>query len=51
MPFLVEVALGGVAFSLLASIAKVARDAQETKSPYQKWLAEVRKSNIVSDRR
>ena len=49
MPFLLEVALGGVAFSLLASLAKVAGDSQKPKSPYNRWLAEIQKTSIVKD--
>lgn len=49
MPFLFEVALGGVAFSLLSSLATAARDAQRTKSPYDRWLAEIQKTSIVKD--
>ena len=50
MPFLLEVALGGVAFSLLASLAKVAGDSQKPKTPYDRWLAEVKETTIVKDR-
>ena len=50
MPLLIEVALGGASFSLLSSLAAAARYARETKSPYQKWLAEISKLNVVRDR-
>ena len=51
MPFLLEVAIGGVAFSLLSSLAVVAREAQRSKTPYKKWLAEIEKINVVRYRR
>lgn len=51
MPFLLEVALGGVVFSLLSSLALVAREARRPKTPYQKWLAEIEKINVVRNRR
>ncbi len=50
MPFLLEVAIGGIAFSFLSSLAEVAREAQKPKTPYQIWLAETGKINIVRDR-
>ena len=50
MPFLAEVALGGIAFSLLSSLAITAREAQKPKTPYQEWLAQIKKINVVRDR-
>ena len=47
MPFLFEVALGGVAFSFLSSLAVAAREAQKPKTPYQMWMAEIDKFNVV----
>lgn len=50
MPFMFEVVLGGVAFSFLSSLAIAARGAQKPQTPYQKWLAEIDKSNVVKRR-
>jgi|GEM_PF-2716175 len=50
MPFLFEVALGGVAFSFLSSLAVVARDARTPKTAYEEWLIEIDAINVIKDR-
>ena len=49
MPFLFEIAVGGVVFSFLSSLAAAAREAQKPKSHYDRWLAEIQKTSIVKD--
>jgi hypothetical protein len=50
MPSILGIALGGVCFSILLSGALVARHSVRPKTPYQAWLAEIKKINIVRDR-
>ena len=51
MSFVLGLVLGGVCFSLLLSVCVLAKQATEPKTPYEEWLAEVQKMNIVHDKK
>ena len=50
MPGILAIALGGVVFSLLLSIALVIRHSRRQQTEYEKWLEEANKNNIVKNR-
>jgi len=50
MPFLDDVIIGGIVFSMLCSFVSFLRSARTEKSGYERWLDEIRPQNIVKSR-
>jgi len=50
MAFVIAIALGGISFSFLSSLAVFLRNARKPKTAYQTWLADVRRQSVVEPR-
>ena len=50
LSFILGFALGGIAFSICASVLYMYIDQRSKKTPYEIWLNDVREHNVIRSR-